>query len=114
MAEFEVKYYFSEFGMGINIYQARGPGYTWHVAKPVILEFTELKENEHHEPTLKLNHIEGGHLLDAFSKCLANHGDSIEKLKGKLEVMERYVEDLRKLLKLGEVNKRLLRPEEEK
>ena len=108
---YEVKYGFGEFGFMMNIYRTEGPGYIWHVAKPLSIVFERLPEDSlGHEPTLKMNHIEGDFFLKALRTSLNAEADGVERLKGKIEVMERYIEDLRKLLRISE--KRMIRPDQ--
>lgn len=115
---FEVQIHTSNEGCSIiNIYSQRGPGYGWHVAKPITLEFERLEEGQVHEPTLKMSSLEGPYLMDAFRKALSKtkeEEDSVAKLKGEIKAMRAHIEDLKTLLQIREEAKsgRLLRPKE--
>jgi len=112
---FKIEFYFTgEGACVIDIYAQRGPGPgNWYIAKPITLEFEKLKEMEVHEPTLKMNHLEGGFLLDAFRTALAEYGAGKGGLQGKVEAMKEHIDDLRMILRIPtEKSKRLLTPED--
>lgn len=112
---FEVQYYFGEFGCIINIYQQRGPGpNNWYIAKSIQLEWEKLddtgeKAGISQGPTLKLNHIEGDFLLAAFKKTLTRSENDKGRLEGKIEAMEKHIEDLERLLRIDK--SRMIRPD---
>lgn len=117
---FEVRIHYTENGICLYVYAQRGPfPGSWAIAKPMVLEFHTITENSEGqildlEPTLKLNHLEGGMILMAIKKALSELGpdDSVSLLKGRISAMEDHISDLRKLLKIEEDKpSRKLRPD---
>jgi len=74
------------------------------IAKPVELVFTELKEDEFSEPTLRLNNRHADKFMIAMAKMLNDNNIKLpdeHKIHGLYEATVRHLEDLRKLLKLN-------------
>jgi hypothetical protein len=89
----------------VNIYAQHMPGH-WYVVEPIILKFRELTvEGECHEPSFKINHLEGELLRKAFDKAIMGKTQdekdiTIKIQKERIEMLQDQIDDLRELLKL--------------
>ena len=77
-----------------------------YLAKPMNLEFVELKEGESQEPSIKISRVFGKetNFLQALSDALAVAGyepKTVEENKGELKAIKIHLEDMRKLVFKG-------------
>jgi hypothetical protein len=91
-------------GVSITIIRRSGFNFMPAVAKPIILEFEELKnEGDPFPPTLILNHIEAEFFLNAWKEALEPVGKKREReirMKAKIDAQEEHLKDLRKIIEV--------------
>lgn len=91
-------------GVSITIVRRSGFNFLPAVAKPVTLEFEDLKnEGDPFEPTFKLNHIEAEFFLNAWKEALEPVGKKREReirMKAKMDAMEEHLKDLRRIIEV--------------
>jgi len=105
---------------GISLTIARRSGYNYQiqVAKPVTLEFEEIKEGDTFKPTLIFNHIDAAYFFEALKEALEPVGKKREKeirMKAKIEAQDEHIKDLRKLVEVlgGSAKRRISIGEED-
>lgn len=75
-----------------------------YLAKPINLEFSEIKEAVIMGPTIKIPYYDAKEFMESMAEQLDKDGiktDKDAKIEGTLEATRFHLEDLRKLLKLN-------------
>ena len=91
---------------GVEIYIFKDRDGKRYVAKPVILEFEEIKLGERVYPTLCINPFEATEFLKSLAEALDKQEVKTEndyKIQGILEATKYHLEDMRRLVFKKEV-----------
>jgi len=91
---------------GIEIYIFEDSHGRRYVAKPVVLEFEEIKPSERVHPTLCIDPFRATEFLKSLAEALDKQGVKTEndyKIQGILEATKYHLEDMRRLVFKKEV-----------
>ena len=92
---------YDDIGRTLQVYMYMDVGGVRKRAKPVVLEFEEVEEAMHREPTMSVTGEFADEFMQAFAEELASHGiktDNDHKIAGLLEAKNDHLEDMRKLV----------------